>query len=308
MRTSGLINAFDEPDGRPPFQLPECNAGRRDELPDPFPIHAANPGVTCCARTDMASVSRALVRTPSAEYVSFYARRGIAIAPELLHQQHAGYVRALEAAGAGAEVVESAAEYPDGVFVEDTAVVWRGRALIASMALHRDGEQAAVETVLRRTHEIVRLPPGATLDGGDVLHTESTTYVGASSRTNTAGVQAVAALLAPSGRPVVEVPVRRCLHLKTAVTYLGGGVILAAPALVDLDHFKACDVIQTAAGEEHAANSLRLNDDLLVLAGYPETQQRLATFARGRGLRLNALPMSEFEKGDGSLTSLSILW
>src|SRR5437899_4860511 len=174
----------------------------------------------------METASHALVRPQSPAYAPYYAARGISISADLAREQHARYVAALEAAGLRVQAVEQDAAFPDCVFIEDTAVVWGGRALIACMAAHREGEQAAVEAALRPTHEIVRLPAGATLDGGDVLHVGPTTYVGLSSRTNAAGVRAVAEFLAPAGRSVVPVPVRRCLHLKSAVTALGNDMIL----------------------------------------------------------------------------------
>jgi dimethylargininase len=256
----------------------------------------------------METLSRALVRPPSPAYVAYYAARGISISAELAREQHAGYVAMLEAAGLQVRTIEPDAAFPDCVFIEDTAVVWGDRALITRMAPHREGEQAAVEAALRATHEIVRLPTGATLDGGDVLHVGPTTYVGLSSRTNAAGVQAVANLLTPFGRPVVPVPVSRCLHLKSAVTALAADTILAGPGMINVELFRDCKIILTDERETHAANCLRVRDHVLVLGGYPETIRRVPAFADANGLRVVALPMSEFEKGDGSLTCLSILW
>jgi dimethylargininase len=250
---------------------------------------------------------RALVRAVARSYVAYYARKGRTVSASLADAQHAQYRRALETAGLTVTVVPPDETFPDGVFIEDTAVVWGQYALIARMCPEREGEQAAVAEVLRPTHTIRRLIAGATLDGGDVLHLDDSTYVGLSTRTNEAGAEAVRELLVPFGRRVVTVPVANCLHLKTGVTYLGNRTLLAVPGWFELRRFHAEEVIHTGEGEQGSANTLRIGNHLLVPAGYPETARRLQRFAEQHGLHVQTLDISEFEKGDGSLTCLSII-
>ena len=94
--------------------------------------------------------AHALVRTQPRSYAAHYARRGITVDPPLADSQHQAYCHALEAAGLTVSVVDADESLPDCVFIEDTAVVWNQHALITRMAEHREGEQAAVEAVLRR--------------------------------------------------------------------------------------------------------------------------------------------------------------
>ncbi len=56
--------------------------------------------------------------------------------------------------------------------------------------------------------------------------------------------------------------------------------------------------------EEYAANAIRVNDFVLLPAGYPITADKL----RRAGLKLIELPMSEFRKLDGGLSCLSLRW
>jgi dimethylargininase len=247
----------------------------------------------------------ALIRRLPRSYQAFYAARDIRIDLARADAQYAAYIKALRSAGLGIETIDPDERFADSVFIEDTAVVWQQRALRTRMAAHREGEQSAVIAFLQRRHEIVTLPPGATLDGGDVLHTADLTYVGRSSRTNAAGAAALRDFLAP--RDVVDVPVDRCLHLKSAATWLGNGTLLAALDLIDVSGFDVARVMFTAPGEDKAANTLRVGDRLLVLDGYPATAAALREFAAEHRVRLSPLDMSEFEKGDGSLTCLSIL-
>ena len=181
------------------------------------------------------------------------------------------------------------------------------RALMGRLAPHRAGEPAGVKAALGRWHTIVHLPDGARLEGGDVLHVEDTTYVGLTARTDEAGVQALRDFLAPAGRRVVAVPVPRYLHLKTAATYLGNGVLIAVPDF-DVSAFEVDDVLRVDEGEPVAANTLRVRDHLLTVAGNPRTEARLRAFAESHGVHVVPLEISEFEKGDGSLTCLSLIW
>src|SRR5438093_1426538 len=109
-----------------------------------------------------------------------------AIEPGLARVQHAAYRAALEACGAGVEVIEADEACPDCVFIEDTAVVADGVALIArSGAPSRRGEAPAVAQALSRLDlDLVHMTGPATLDGGDCMRVGRTLYAGRSARTN----------------------------------------------------------------------------------------------------------------------------
>ena len=249
-----------------------------------------------------------LMRRVAATYAPHYQERGIPISQERAESQFEAYARALRAAGLDVHFVESDEDYYDCVFIEDTAIVWPRRALLGRLARHREGEQPPVEAKLHRWHEIVKMSPDARLEGGDVLHIEQTTYVGLTKRTNDAGIEALREFMSPSGRRVVKVPVDKSLHLKSAATYLGNGTIIVAPGLIEARHFEVDDVIFTDGAEHRAANCLRVREHLLIPEGCPATEKRLRNFAAKTGVEVVLLDISEFEKGDGSMTCLSIIW
>lgn len=252
--------------------------------------------------------STALMRRPPDSYAPFYRARGISIDMEKARAQHAAYGEALRAAGLEVHLLDGDEAWPDCVFIEDPAVVAAPRALIGRLAPHREGEPPPVEAALRRWHEIVHLPRDARLEGGDVLHVEDTTYVGLTARTNEAGVAALREFLAPEGRRVVAVPVPKYLHLKTAATYLGNGVLAAVPDFEGVRAFEVDDVLLVDEGEPVAANTLRVRGHLLTVQGNPRTEARLRAFAERHGVRVVPLEITEFEKGEGSLTCLSVIW
>jgi dimethylargininase len=252
--------------------------------------------------------TNALVRSIGPAYEAYYAARGVSICTERATEQHDAYVAALGAAGVAVTVLPADAQFPDGVFIEDTAVLYRGKGFITRMVPRREGEQRSVSPILRESHILSSLPAGALLEGGDVMHVGQTTYVGVSERTNAPGVETLRGLLSPFGQVVVPVAVTRCLHLKTGATYLGENVLLAVRDWFDVAVFRGLNVHFVAEGEAGAANCLRVGNHLLVPAGYPRTLEKIRRIAESFHCGISVLAISEFEKGDGGLTCLSLRW
>ena len=96
------------------------------------------------------------------------------------------------------------------MFVEDTAVLVPELGVITRPgAASRRGEVHSVAAALARHMALVRIEAPATLEGGDVLRVERAFYVGASARSNAAGVAQLRAALAPFGYTVAVDPAAR---------------------------------------------------------------------------------------------------
>jgi dimethylargininase len=214
------------------------------------------------------------------------------------------YVAALEAAGLSVEVLESLEAYPDSVFVEDPAfVIGEGAIVLRPGADSRIGEAEEIAPVLMRRFDRVLTLDEGFADGGDILILPDEIRIGLSARTDKLGARRFCQLVESLGRQarVVETPFGT-LHLKTACALVDEETIVATPALART--FDGFDVIETPAGEEKAANLLRLNDQVLVGDDYPRTLDHLAT----RGLNLVPLPVSEIRKIDAGLSCMSLRW
>lgn len=197
--------------------------------------------------------------------------------------------------------------YPDACFVQDTAVVYGGLAVLARLgAESRRGEEVGSGQILRATDSLrvseIRAP--ATLEGGDVLVMRSRVWVGLSDRTNRAAFAQLRDLLELEGAVVQAVAVHEGLHLLSGCTYLGQGVLLAAGAWADLPAFAGLEVIRVSPQEAYAANSLGLGEFALVPAGFPHTAAQI----RASGFQVLAVDLSEFAKADGGATCLSLLF
>jgi dimethylargininase len=250
---------------------------------------------------------RALVRAPGKSYSSALTRQtpAPAVDLDLAREQHAVYVRALRQTGL--DVLELAPDdaHPDAVFVQDRACVLGGRAIVGRSAVAaREGEEAPILEVLQRHFPVVRLEAPACLDWGDVLIEKDRLFVGLSDRSNDGAVQQLCSMLAPQWS-VSAVPLPgNLLHLLSGCSYLGNGSLLAVDSLARFARDNRWNVVRVPPGEEAAANVLRLADVVVMPAGYPETTEAI----RRAGHRVHAVPMSEFEKRDGGVTCLSILY
>ena len=196
-------------------------------------------------------------------------------------------------------------ERADAVFVQDRVAVVDGRAIVGRSAVEtRRGEEAAIVEVLGRFFPVVELAAPACLDWGDVLIAEDRLFVGMSERSNPSAVAQLQSILAPRWR-IAGVPLPGdLLHLLSGCSYLGNGSLLAVGSLAGFAKEHGFTVVPVPSDEEAGTNVLALESEVIVPAGYPRTAGEIARTGR----RVCAVSMSEFEKRDGGVTCLSILY
>lgn len=198
--------------------------------------------------------------------------------------------------------IAPADDCPDAVFVEDTVVVCDGLAVLtrpgaASRRREVDGAEAAVRSL---GLDVARLEPPGTLDGGDVLQVGSTVYVGLGGRSDRQGIEQLAEHLKPLGRQVTPVRLRDVLHLKSAVTALPDGTLLALPDLIDTTVLPPVYPVEEEAG----CHVVPLGGNrVLIAASAPRTAERIA----GLGYAPVVVDIGEYEKLEGCVTCLSVL-
>lgn len=222
----------------------------------------------------------------------------------LAQTQHDRYVEVLQGCGVEVTVLEADARHPDSVFIEDTAVVTDRCAVISNPGADtRKGEVPAVEAALSGLYEkLERIAEPGTLDGGDVLQVGDHFYVGLTRRTNREGAEQLAGILRGHGFDASFVGLREFLHLKTGVAHLGGDDLVVTGELVENPAFEGYDRIVVPPEEEYGANCIRVNDHVLVAAGYEKTTEMISD----RGYEVVELETSEFRKLDGGLSCLSL--
>lgn len=223
-------------------------------------------------------------------------------------KQHAAYEDALR--GAGFEIVRlpELPNHPDGVFVEDTALLLEGHAVVTRPgAASRVSETVSTAEGLADQFEMHQVTEGF-VDGGDVLRIERTLYVGLSTRTDTAGIASLKAICRGIGFEVVKADLRDCLHLKTGATLAGPDaagtpMLLYSPGSVDPAQFAGVEPLAVDQAEPNAANCLRAGDKLILPAGNPRTAERL----RQRGFDVVEVDVSELQKAEAGVTCMSLI-
>ncbi len=223
----------------------------------------------------------------------------------LARMQHAAYRGALEAMGLAVTELAADEAQPDCCFIEDTAVIAAGIALITRPgAPSRRGEPAAVAAVLAAELELAVMTAPATLEGGDCMQLGSTIYVGRSARTNPEGIARLAEVFAPRGLAVVAVDLPPgVLHLKCVCSALGDGRVLLARESLDASTFGRVGIVWVPADETYAANAVSVGTHVVIAREYPRTRDALAA----AGFETHPVATSEVRKADGSLTCQALV-
>ncbi len=249
--------------------------------------------------------SNAIVRSPCPNMVC-----GITTASlgqpnfEAAQRQHKRYIEALETCGVNVMILDSDDDYPDSVFVEDTALITPECAIITNPgALSRRGETESMsDALLEFFSEIEEIKTPGTLDAGDIMMVGNHYYIGLSQRTNAAGANQLIEILAAYDLTGSTVELAGILHLKTGLSYLENNILLIASGFLNEPQFKQFDQILVADDEAYAANSVWINGTVLVPAGFPKTKAAI----EAKGLKTIELNVSEFQKLDGGLSCLSL--
>ena len=218
-------------------------------------------------------------------------------------EQHAAYCEALIKCGVELTVLDADERYPDGCFVEDTAVVNSKVKIISRPgAATRRGEEEEIARVLAGSGPTESIKAPGTMEGGDVLRAENHYYIGISERTNAEGASQLSAILSKHGFTSSVIRVEAGLHLKSDIAYLGNGNFISTPVFSHVAH--PANTIILDEDEYYSANCLRVNDYLLIAKGFPKSRMKILKL----GYNIIELDMSEFRKMDGGLTCLSLLF
>jgi len=248
---------------------------------------------------------RAIIRSPGKSLVDGISTSGLGKPDyELALKQHHDYNEALQECGLEVTVMAADERYPDGLFVEDAALVMPNCAIATRPgALARRGEVDQVSTELLAFYDRVEAisAPG-TVDAGDIMMVRDHCYIGLSERTNLEGAKQMIGFLEAHGYDGSMVEASEALHLKSSVSYLENNNMVITGELCARPEFAAFDHIEIDASEAYAANCVWINNRVLVASGYPETRKKIAA----QGYQVIELDVSEFRKLDGGLSCLSL--
>jgi dimethylargininase len=220
-----------------------------------------------------------------------------------LCKQHDAYVKVLDSLGLEIHALEALPGYPDAYFVEDVAIITPKVAVITIPgARARQGEEDGFEELLSDFRETIRIQPPGTVEGGDVLMVGNHFFVGISDRTNEEGARQLGEILESHGHSWTPVAVGEGLHLKSSINYAGGNRLIVTQDFAGREEIEGYEQIVLDDDEAYAANTLLVNDTLIMPAGYPRTRAKLGE----SGLDVIEIDVSEIRKMDGGLTCMSL--
>lgn len=252
-----------------------------------------------------AAVKHAIVRPVPDSYDRCVRTSAERIDVARARRQHAEYCGALQELGLKLVWIKGDNALADSCFVEDTAVVLGEKAVICNSSLEsRAREVVEVAKVLKDLKETYYIKPPALIDGGDVLRVKDKVFIGLSARTNLQAIAQLRKILEDGNLEIVPISIRNVLHLKSACTYLGEDHVILSRGHFDTEILSDCTKIFVPRGEEYAADCLAINGTILMAKGYPRTRKLI----KQEGFSVRELEISEFRKGDGALTCLSIVW
>ncbi len=224
---------------------------------------------------------------------------------ELALEQHADYCSALKKCGLELIVLPADHSFPDSCFVEDTAIVIDSSVVIARPGhATRRGEAQSVRETLSKYKTIIDIEEPGTVDGGDIMRVEDHFFIGLSKRTNQSGADQLAEAIVKCGKTASTLPVEKFIHLKTFITTINSETIIGLVNHIpkELQHVK--NQILVPEEEHWAANCLSANGNVILPANCPTAESAV----RKLGLLVATVEVSEFQKMDGRLTCLSILF
>lgn len=272
--------------------------------------------------------TKAITRAPGVNYADGLTTvdLGMPDYQKTLHE-YAHYLNCLRECGLSLIELPADLRHPDGTFVEDTAILLTqsahapaGALLARPGAESRAGEVESMRAILAGFHgELAGIRAPGTLDGGDICEVSPDRFsrqlargevgghffIGISQRTNQEGGRQLAEWLAARGHGSSFIDIRQTpgiLHLKSGLASLGDNRLVVIDSLADKPAFKGYELVRVAPGEEYAANCIRVNEQILIAAGFPKFEASL----RALGYPLMVLDMSEFQKMDGGLSCLSL--
>lgn len=219
--------------------------------------------------------------------------------------QHHAYEEALRKLGANIVSLPAEPELPDSMFVEDPAIVLDEVAIICPLGTEtRRKEAPSLRVALEKYRSVAHVKLPGLLEGGDVLRVGRKLFAGITKRSNPEGIRQLAVIAGRYGHDLTAVPVTGCLHLKSAVTYLGKNTLLANRAWFDWKRFADFEWVDVDPAEPHAGNALVIGDTVLLPASFPRTKEKIER----KGFTVQTLDISELQKAESGLTCSSLIF
>ncbi|WP_022928464.1 dimethylarginine dimethylaminohydrolase family protein [Patulibacter americanus] len=280
------------------------------------------------AEDEVGVLRRVLVRQPGQELAAvredaWDPERGALVDPDgrwywtdrsapdldLVHEQHAGLVAALQAEGIEVDVAPPlGGGYVKAVYTRDPSITVPGGAIVGRMGvrMRRGEEPHTTRTLANAGMPILGTITGTgTLEGGSFVKLRrDLALLGTSIRCNRAGAEQLRTLLALQGVELRLVPIPGySIHLDLHLAMVDAERALVDPTGLPFDLLEdlkalGIETITAAPGEEWGLNLLCLRPGRVLMAeGSPRTGERLER----AGIEVVTVPYDEIQKNGGGV-------
>ena len=250
------------------------------------------------------SFKNAIIRQPNKSIQNGLSSQNLHPQYEIIAEEHSNYIKAIEEAGLQIQLLESLEEYPDSIFVEDPALTYKSNVIILNpFDPSRNGEKNIIENEIKDLFDNILFVEDGFVEGGDILNINNHFIIGLSNRTNQLGAENLSEILQSLGATVeiCKTP-DDILHFKSECSVIDDDTILVSNKMAQLNYLRSnYQLIELPLGEEGAANSLRINDKLLLPDGFEKAEEILS-----KKYTIIKVKVDEIAKVDAGLSCMSL--
>ena len=248
----------------------------------------------------------AIIRKPNKSIQNGLSSQNLHPDYEIIAEEHRNYIKAINESGLKINLLEPLEEYPDSIFVEDPALTYKSTIIILNpFDSSRNGEKNIIKNEIEHLFDNILFVEDGFVEGGDILNINNHFIIGLSHRTNKLGADNLSTILQRLGATVeiCRTP-DDILHFKSECSVLDDDIILVSNKMAQLNYLKShYHLIELPIGEEGAANSLRLNDKLLLPDGFIKAEEMLS-----KKYNIIKVKVDEIAKVDAGLSCMSLRW
>ena len=250
--------------------------------------------------------NNAIIRKPNKSIQNGLSSQNLHPQYEIVLEEHYNYIKSIREAGLKINLLESLEEYPDSIFVEDPALAYKSNIIILNpFDPTRNGEKNIIKNEIKHLFNRIFFIEDGFIEGGDILNISNHFIIGLSERTNKLGAENLSNILKNLGATVeiCKTP-NGILHFKSECSVLDNDTILVSRNMAKLDYLKSnFKLIELPIGEEGAANSLRINDKLILPDGFVQAEEILS-----KNYNIIKIKVNEIAKVDAGLSCMSLRW
>ena len=252
------------------------------------------------------SFKNAIIRQPNKSIQNGLSSLNLHPQFEIIAEEHSNYIKAIKEAGLQIKLLESREEYPDSIFVEDPALIYKTNVIILNpFDPSRNGEKNIIKNEIKHFFDNILFVDEGYVEGGDILNINNHFIIGLSHRTNKLGANNLSKILQSLGATVeiCKTP-DDILHFKSECSIIDDDTILVSAKMAQLDYLKShYHLIELPIGEEGAANALRINDKLLLPDGFVKAEEMFP-----KKYNIIKVKVDEIAKVDAGLSCMSLRW